>query len=380
MPDQRAVEQVAEGIVRVHSRKCRKSGGGKRCSCTPSYKARMRTRSGSRTRTFGTSSEAMQWLEAGGREPREPGQWLTVTDGAVSWRHRALEGTVRNRSGKPYAPATVDGYASVLAKWVLPFHDPVVGMPIGQMTGAEAADVLVDQRMVDGIAAGGEVKRMASACLRRVLSYMHQQGQAPPPPGPAVLPPPARRRERVLTDDEAQLLLGAALEDDHRLGRSLMHPLLGLLLASGLRVSEAMRLRWGSGGLLLEGDHIELLVAEAKTTAGERVVPVYDPGVVSAMVAHRASWGQPPDGSVVFTGAVPRRALRRITAAAGLEGVGFHTLRKTHASQLGTNPLVDEVTLARRLGHTDPAFTKRVYVVGNADRDRHLARIAAGLE
>lgn len=60
-----------------------------------------------------------------------------------------------------------------------------------------------------------------------------------------------------------------------------------------------------------------------------------------------------------------------------MKGAGWHAFRRTHATNLGTDPEVDAATLAARLGHSDPSFTARVYVTGRDDRARALAERAA---
>jgi len=176
-------------------------------------------------------------------------------------------------------------------------------------------------------------------------------------------------------------------------------------------VGEALALTWGDG-LDLAGDEMVIRVADSKTTAGVREVLVLDRAAVTAMRAHRLATGRLADGLPVFARGngqtykrygAPRYGLNRVRAAAGralliaegvvlldgeagdqqiagrLAGVAWHSMRHTHATNLGTDPGVDAVTLSQRLGHADPAFTARRYVHGRDDRARDLARIAAGL-
>ena len=214
----------------------------------------------------------------------------------------------------------------------------------------------------------------------------------------------------MATDAEADALITAAIADDEQHRRSLIAPLMRLVLASGVRVSEALALTWGDG-LTVTGDEMVIRVADSKTTAGERKVLVLDRPTVNAMRAHRLATGRPADGLPVVARedgqtykrhGAPRYGLTRVRAAAGrallvaegvrlldgdaggeqsaarLAGVGFHAMRHTHATNLGTDPGVDAVTLAQRLGHSDPAFTARRYVHVREDRARELAMIAAG--
>ena len=161
-----------------------------------------------------------------------------------------------------------------------------------------------------------------------------------------------------------------------------MAPLLRLLDSSGLRIGEALGLRWGPGGLTVEEGVARVVVESAKTSAGVRTVFVAEPATVASLIAMR---GERPTGALVFGDGerplaprgLPRAGLRRIAKAAGVDDAGFHAFRRTHATNLGTDPSVDPATLAARLGHTDPAFTARTYVTGRDDRALDLARIAA---
>jgi integrase len=146
-----------------------------------------------------------------------------------------------------------------------------------------------------------------------------------------------------------------------------------LLAATGLRVSEAVGLRWSD--LVLEGPAPHLQVRRAivkgavvapKSRHGARLIPL----TVEMAALLRA---QRPDGATddefVFPGraggvsdqgSLRRRVLVPAAERAGLTGVGFHTLRHTCASMLiesGTSPL----RLQRWMGHHSPAFTLETY-------------------
>jgi integrase len=146
-----------------------------------------------------------------------------------------------------------------------------------------------------------------------------------------------------------------------------------LLGATGLRVSEAVGLRWSD--LVLEGPAPHLQVRRAivkgavvapKSRHGARLIPLT---VELAAVLRSQRPDDAADDDFVFPGraggASDRGSLRRrvlIPAAkrAGLAGVGFHTLRHTCASLLiesGISPL----RLQRWMGHHSPAFTLETY-------------------
>lgn len=153
------------------------------------------------------------------------------------------------------------------------------------------------------------------------------------------------------------------------------HTTLVLLLRwTGLRVGEALGLRWsdlidGPGGPVLTVRR-QLIAGELlprlKTDAGLRDVPVVPllarelerappscPGADSLMFLSRR--GRPVDAHNL------RRELRRAAQAADVGRVTPHTLRHTLATELLLTGH-DASVVARVLGHRSAAFTRRVYV------------------
>jgi len=416
--DRGARERVAPGVVKRHTRDCGKSNGKARCTCTPTFVARLRLGSGgkvaSRERTFATLTDAVVWMQAGRTGDVPAGSVPTLRNGARSFYQRAREGSIASRAGTPYKPTTVAGYKTALSVRVLDWPDPVTGLPVGDLPADRLLEPRALQRLVTAWTEAGtsaESIRQAVAAVRAVMRWMYEAGHLQALPPAVLLPPPHKRRDRVATDAEADALIAAAVADDQKHRRSLIAPLVRLILASGVRVGEALALTWGDG-LDLAGDEMVIRVDDSKTSAGVREVLVLDRATVNAMRAHRLATGRPADGLPVFARedgqtykrhGAPRYGLNRVRAAAGralliaegvplldgdagdeqiaarLAGVAWHSMRHTHATNLGTDPSVDAVTLSQRLGHADPAFTARRYVHGREDRARELARIAAGL-
>lgn len=60
--------------------------------------------------------------------------------------------------------------------------------------------------------------------------------------------------------------------------------------------------------------------------------------------------------------------------AAGLEGLGFHDLRRLNATGLVTEG-VDVKTVQARLGHSDPRLTLAVYAQATTEADRAAALV-----
>jgi integrase len=150
-------------------------------------------------------------------------------------------------------------------------------------------------------------------------------------------------------------------------------PLFLLLASTGLRISEAIALRWTDldlektpPRLYVRRAIVKNIVGAPKSRHGARTVPL------SQELANRLKTLRPAgadEESLVFQSRNGRhldpQALRRRVAVpaakrVGLEGIGLHTLRHTCASLLiaeGANML----RLQRWMGHHSPAYTLEAY-------------------
>jgi integrase len=185
------------------------------------------------------------------------------------------------------------------------------------------------------------------------------------------------RRVRAMEREQLAAVL-AAVDPDWRL-------FFELLAATGLRIGEALELRWSDidfGAKRLRVSRQvskDGVVSPPKTATGQRVVPLS-----TAMCQRLWRLGgklafqqrgvelaqQRSEDALLFTSPhglhVDRRWLRRYlldpaTAIAGVPWVTFHTFRHTCASLLfaeGKSPKQVQIWL----GHTDPAFTMRTYI------------------
>jgi integrase len=154
-------------------------------------------------------------------------------------------------------------------------------------------------------------------------------------------------------------------------------------LFTGLRIGEALALRWGR--VDLDGKVIQVREAleqtkkhgvrfkPPKSKAGRRDLTLPDI-LIETLQAHRRDQlelriklaklgaGKLPDDALLFAGldGEPRSPSSVSRAWSDATGVGYHNLRHTHASQL-IDAGVDIVTISKRLGHSKPDVTLRIY-------------------
>lgn len=388
---------VAPGVLERHSPGCASLRPGRSaCDCAPAYRARVRTgsRGAQRTvsKTFATLAEAVAWvaeakaLQRSGDypHPREPVPTLEAA--ARDFLIRATSGTTLNRSGRRFATNTIDNYERALRVHVQEYVSNRTRLPLKEVP-VDLIDTRTMQAMVNHLAttASPSVARIAEAGLSAVLRDLFAREIVDELPNRPVLPSPSAGRNEFLSIDEADRLLAAAIADDETFGRSLMGPLIAVLIATGCRISEALALTWGADGIDLDAKNPTITISRSstKTDAGARSVGI-EQEYGTILIAHRrASGGQ--SGAPVFAGrkgeplsrgGVVRSSLARISASIRLPGVTFHTLRHSQGSWLSAAGET-ATDIAARLGHSDPAFTLRRYV--HADKGR-IAKAPAALE
>jgi integrase len=225
--------------------------------------------------------------------------------------------------------------------------------------------------------------RHVHAVLRNALRRAVAWDKLAASPLDRVKPPAAPDDEaRVLEPDEQAGLLAAAR------GTRLFAPVI-FSLGTGLRRGELLALKWSD----ITGNEARIRRAAGQTQgtvsikapksrAGRRTI-VLPASVLEALQAHRAlvaaerlkAGAAYQDEGYLFPDYLGglwkpdtfTAAFRRLVRDTGLDGVGHHTLRHTHASALLRSG-VDIKTVAQRLGHADVALTLRTYahVLGGA--------------
>ena len=161
-------------------------------------------------------------------------------------------------------------------------------------------------------------------------------------------------------------------------------PVVAVLAGAGLRVGEAIALNWSDVNLATG----VLRVGEAKTSAGAYREVDLPGGLIEALAEWKARTPCPePDDPVLVARTGKRQTVTNVdhriksaikAANVRLEKLGIepiapnvspHSLRRTYAS-LRAALRDDPVYIAEQLGHTDPAFTFRVYQKAAKRRDR----------
>jgi integrase len=175
-------------------------------------------------------------------------------------------------------------------------------------------------------------------------------------------------RQRYLSADEAGRLLAAA----ERSRNPLLAPVVGLLLLTGMRVSELLSTRW---------EHVDLerrsLFVPTSKTGRSRYVPL-----ASAAMDFIADLPKASGATFLFPNS--RDASKHLTTikhgwqtardAAGLLGLRIHDLRHSAASFM-VNSGVDLFAVGKVLGHANVASSARYSHLAN---DTLLAAVEAG--
>jgi integrase len=291
---------------------------------------------GKRHGPWGSYAEAKSWrtralgeIEAGTAASSEP---TTLREEWEAFIAGARTGTVHDRYGRPYKPATLRGYERAWRR-----IDPELGAH--RLAAIRRRDVLA---FVDRLAAQGHKPATIRNTLdplrtlyRRAIEREHVVIN---PTANVAVPRVENARERFATKEEAEALIGALPPDERALWATAMY--------GGLRSGELQALRWSDVDL----DSALIRVrrswddqegeAEPKTKGSKRNVPLV-PRLLALLREHQRRNGRSGSDLVFGRSAdapFERSTVRRRARAAWekhdppLTPIGLHECRHTAAS------------------------------------------------
>jgi integrase len=377
------------GIYRRHRTSC---GGGKDCGCP--YQATVwSARDGKLIRKqFDHLGPARTWRDDASGAVRagklSAPKRTTVAEALDEYLAGMEAGTILDRSGKSYKPATCRSYKRAAERRL----KPALGrMRVSDVRRRDVQD-LVDTLRATGVSASTIHNTLdpLRAVYRRAV---RRDEVAIDPTDNLELPAVRGRRDRTASPVEAEVLINALPTTEQALW--------AMAIYVGPRRGELQELRWrdldlkeGIGEISRAWDDEGREVVDVKTQAGERLFPLIEP-VRKRLVAHKLATGRDGDDLVFgFTAAqrfVPSTVRRRALTSWGwrqvpnpekgarprtvwvkaredaLEPISLHEGRHS-AATTGSAAGLDDLALARIMGHSSVVITRDRY--GHVRRDR----------
>jgi len=256
------------------------------------------------------------------------------------------------------------------------------GLELAEVTTYDA-EAFIAGLMDKRTGAGTGRARLTRVALSQACAWGVRQGLMPANPVPGTSAVKVKKKEpKALTTDEVRQL--RELVHDWRPSpgvggpkpRSDFGEIIDLLLGTGLRIGEAMALRWGDislskARLVVAGTMIERGKLErqpwGKSEGSYRSIPLR-PWLVEMLRTRKIAAGMPDDEQPIFTtrtGAhlaptAVRRTLRRVLDDSGLEWVTPHTFRKTTATLVEATSGLEAARAM--LGHSSSEITEGFYI------------------
>jgi integrase len=286
---------------------------------------------------------------------------VTFAEYAAEW----IE-SYQGRTSRGIREGTRDDYRSTIEREAVPFFGR---MRLGEI---EPRDVKRYGAHVANRGVSANTVRLALAPVKALLATAVEEGiiRSNPSAGVRIVqaaePEPEGGRVKALTEDELRALL-SEVAPEWRL-------LVTLLAQTGLRVSEALPLRWedvdfGRRRLGVRRSLSRGRIGPPKTRHGRRDVPLSE-GLTRTLWNHRKTPGSdgrdaapifPRVGGELLDRAQVFRAVKAAAKRAGVPWAGLHTLRHTCATILFRRGL-NAKQVQMWLGHHSPAFTLATYV------------------
>jgi integrase len=224
----------ATGVYKIHARGCR---AGKSCPCAFAFQAMVYSTRDRKTirKHFPTQREAELWrgelrnaVDRG--EARAPSR-STISEAAKVLLAGMRDGTIMNRSGRPYRPSTIRRYELALRRHI----EPVLGRC--RLTDVDRARVRALIR--EWTKAGHDPSSIRNNLdpLRVIFREAIEDGQVTVDPMAKLTLPQGRgRRERVADRVEAQTLIDTLPATEQAMWACAFY--------GGLRRGELRALRW----------------------------------------------------------------------------------------------------------------------------------------
>lgn len=176
-------------------------------------------------------------------------------------------------------------------------------------------------------------------------------------------------RQRVLSEAET-VRLGQALHDAPLLVRCLVC----LALATGMRLGEMLGAKFSD----VDFDNATLLLRMTKNGRSRLVaVPPEGMAAILELYLHRRNDFLFPSSRGEGHMSRPSKAYNKLLAAASIEGLTLHDLRRVHSSIAAQGKDVAVIDVSRHLGHGSVAVTERSYLVACDHRLRRAATLAS---
>jgi integrase len=368
-----------DGIDIVHQRKCAKGG---RCNCIPSYRVQVwdpRARKLHR-KTFRVRAEAIGWRDDVRIAVRSgtvrPHSRTTVQEAADALVAGMTDGSILDRTGKPYKPSTRRSYAQAIEAYLQP--DPLAALALTAVRRRDVQDY-VDRLREHGLSPSTIANKLdpIRVVFRRAI---RRDEIAVDPTVELELPAVRGRRDRIASRTEAAALIDAVPDSEKALWATAFY--------AGLRRGELRALRWSDVDLAAEPAvlHVRRTWDDAegevdvKTEAGCRTVPLTG-RLRSLIVEHGLATRRGGDDLVFgrtasdpFTPTTVRlRALKawgwkrekREWVPSGVPSPPLQPLSPHEARHCAASYLIEaglnDVELTVTLGHSDVRTTKNIY-------------------
>ncbi|MGO4383874.1 tyrosine-type recombinase/integrase [Specibacter sp. RAF43] len=317
---------------------------------------------------------------------------LTVAELAAAWLEMRKPAPVVVDEVARTATLTTDGlrpqtweqYRRVLGFHVLP--------AIGEL---QVVDVTtpVCEKAITGMysvstGAGYRTAALAKQVLQQLMDYAVRQGYREYNPAKSVSRVPKKRKkpqalalETVAAIQRAVAPLNPESGDNRRVPVGRTYDTVLLLRLTGLRIGEALGLRWEDvdtssspmtitvSGTLVERPTIFYRQMYPKTADSIRILPVTDPELVE-MIGRRWRNRKTTPTNAVFAAARSgnfvrpsnlRTSLRKAQLEAGIEGrISPHSFRRTVGS--GISAKYGDEAASHMLGHSSPDTTREYYI------------------